>query len=139
MNRYTAAIRADGGSWREVEVPGNRAIVKVKASPSTLSLISSDPDCRRIPVDCIDATLGDLTVAQRTALRDELLGMGYSMQEIQNRLGSNWRLVPLRQVLQFMATRRVKPRFDEASQSFVFDGEARACEDINHLTKFVPD
>lgn len=133
MNRHTGPIRADGGDWREVEVLGNRAIVKVQASPATLTAITSDLDCRRLPLDLLDRPLSGLTNAQRTALQNELLDMGYPLSEIRDRLGNNLSLVTLRQVLRFAATRRRKPRWDAGTSTVVFDGPMQLCESVDAL------
>jgi hypothetical protein len=133
IDRYTPQIKADGGEWREVEVLGGRAVVKARASAATLTTIAADPDCRRIPLDLIDRPLSDLTNAQRTAIRNELNDMGYSDQEIRDRLGNNLATVTLRQVLRFMATRRVLRRFDRQTQTIVFDGPTVPCGSIDDL------
>jgi hypothetical protein len=39
MNDFTPLIRADAGDWREAEIDGNQAIVRVEASATTLSAI----------------------------------------------------------------------------------------------------
>lgn len=131
MDWHTEKIRADGGSWREVEVLGNRALVKVRASPATIAEIAADPHCRRIPVALIDRPLSDMTAGQRNAIRDELTAMGFPLQEIRERLWNDLSAVTMRQVFRFMASRRVKPRWDGAS--LVFDGPVRPCESVDDL------
>ena len=133
MDDYTVLIRGDGGMWSESEILGNRAIVKVKAnSPSTFTTIASDPDIRRIPLDLLDDPLSSLTAGQRTAIRNEVLDCGYTVGEI-NAAVPDFSVVTLREVLQFMATRRLKPRYVSASDTIVVDGEVQACKSIDTL------
>lgn len=41
MDDHTATIRADGGTWSEVEIDGDRAVVKVRASRETLDVLAT--------------------------------------------------------------------------------------------------
>lgn len=49
MDRYTTQIYGEGGEWGEVEVDGNAAIVKVRASVLTLTQVQLDPDIQSLP------------------------------------------------------------------------------------------
>lgn len=123
MDDFTAQIRADGGDWAETEILGQAAIVKVRASAGTLIAIAQAPGFTRIPNHFdLDDTLGDLTGAQRQAIRDKALQLGYTAQEISDALPQNWQAVTLRQVLRFLAKRRLRPRYDEGTDTVVCDG-----------------
>ena len=134
MDDFTSLIRADDGDWVESECLGNVAVVKVRASDATLATIATTADFQRIPshVDLSD-TLGDLTPAQRTAIRNKLQAMGYTTSEINAALPANWASVTLGQVLRFAATRRLKPRWDGVN--IVLDGIVQACRDIADVNR----
>lgn len=127
--------RPDLKTWREVEVLGNRAIVKVNASASVLSQL--DAAYKRIPKDRLDDTLSDLPAGVRNALRDEILDMGYTLQEINARFPGGVGNFTLRDVLRFMASRRRKPRYDAVTDAIVLDGEDVAGDDIDALDRVV--
>ena len=67
MDDYTPLIYGEGGVWAESEVLGNYALVKVRASDTTLATIAADPLFLRIPLNHLDLTLGELTPQQRAA------------------------------------------------------------------------
>jgi len=136
MDEFTTTIRADGGDWREVEVLGNQAIVKVKASVLTLATIAGATEFRQIPLQRLDDSLSTLTAGQRTAIRDELLAAGYTLAEVQAAL-PDLSTVTLGDVLRFLATRRLKPRYDQGTDSIVLDGPVQACTDISTIDKSV--
>lgn len=124
MDEYTDLILLDGGKWAETEVLGNHAIVKVSASDVTLTTLAADVRFQRIPVARLDDTLGSLTKAQVDAISNKVQALGYTLAEIQAALGVNRAQIKqktLRQVLRFVATRRIKPRYDENAQAVVFD------------------
>lgn len=121
MNDFNTQIFGDGGAWEEIEVGANFALVKVSASATTLSTIANT--FIRIPVSQLDTSLSLLTNAQKNTIKNKILEMGYTSQEITNALGSNMGTKTLRELLRFIATRRVKPRFDSVSKQIVFDGE----------------
>lgn len=124
MDEYTDIIRLDGGSWAETEVLGNHAVVKVSATPATLTALAADVRFQRIPVSLLDDTLASLTNAQVDAISNKVQALGYSLAEIQAALGTTRaqiRQKTLRQVLRFVASRRIKPRYDANTQAVVFD------------------
>lgn len=130
----TLALNVDAPNfknWREVEVLGNRAIVKVNAGAGVLSQL--DAAYKRLPKERLDDALSDLPNAARKALRDEVLDMGYTMEEVDNRFPNGVGDFTLRQVLKFMASKRRKPRYDEQLDDIIFDGEEVDCEDIDAL------
>jgi hypothetical protein len=132
MDDFTSVIRADGGDWREVEVLGNQAVVKVRALAPTLTTLAGTPGFRRIPLNLLNDSLSTLTAGQRTAIRDELLAAGYTLAEVQAAL-PDLSTVTLRDVLRFLASRRLKPRYDQGTDNIVLDGPVQACGDIDAL------
>jgi hypothetical protein len=136
MDAFTAAIRADGGDWRETEILGDRALVKVRASPATLVTMAGTAGFRRIPLNALNDPLSALTPGQRTAIRTEILDAGYSVAELTAAL-PDLSVVTLRQVLQFLASRRVKPRYDQSTDTLVFDGPVMACCPVDDLDREV--
>ena len=134
MNDFTALIRADGGDWSESEVLGGYAVVKVRASAATLTIIAAEPGFQRIPRDLLDDSLSSLSTAQRRAIKDRLNAMGYTDAEISAALGNtNLNLVTLGQVLRFAASRRLKPRWDAVQLQIVLDGAFQACRAIDDV------
>lgn len=134
MDDFTALILADGGMWSETEVLGNHALVKVRASAATLTTIAAAQGIRRLPKDALDDPLSSLTNAQRTALRDLIESLGYPRAEWQAALGTNLGLRTLREVLQFIRRRRLKPRYDAGSNTIVLDGavqQTRTLESVD--------
>lgn len=124
MDDFTAQILADGGTWDETEILGNAALVKVRASATTLAAINAAPGFLRIPNHtALTDTLGDLTAGQRNAILNEALALGYSQAEINAALPANWTNVTLGQVLRFLATRRLRPRYDAGTDTIVCDGQ----------------
>lgn len=129
---YDDAITADGGAWSETEVLGGYALVKVRASDSTLTTIAGAPGFTRIPRAWrLDDPLSTLTSPQRTALKAKLNALGYGDGEIIGALGGlSLANVTLGQVLRFAASRRLKPRYDAAQQQIVLDGAYQACTPV---------
>ena len=130
MDDFTALIRADGGNWSETEVMGNHAVVKVAASVATLTAIAASPGVTRLPRDVLTDSLAALTAPQRNALRSRIEALGYGSAEITAALSSDLRTRTLGDVLRFVASRRLKPRWDESSGSVVLDGAVAACRPI---------
>lgn len=131
MDDFTTQIRADGGSWYEVEVLGNSAIVKVKASAATLSTINAATGFTRIPVDRLNDPLSSLTNTQLTTIKNKVLALGYTQQELTNALGNDLSLITLGQLLRFIATRRLRPRYDAQANAFVLDGPVESCTSVD--------
>jgi hypothetical protein len=132
MTSFDAQILADGGAWAEVEVLGGYALVKVRASATTLTTIANTTGYQRVPAAFTDLTqtLGSLTTAQRTAILNKVLSMGYTQAELEAVLGTslaNWRTKTLGQLLRFIAQRRKQERVDAAQQQIVLDGEDIPC------------
>jgi hypothetical protein len=134
MNNFTAQIKAEGGAWSETEVLGNVALVKVRASDTLLSLINAEVGFLRITNHYVlSDSLSDMGAAVRNGIQTRLLGLGYTQAEINAALGSNlagWRSRTFLDLLRFIATRRIKPRWDSVLGQIVFDG-------ITHTPKLV--
>lgn len=132
MDDLSAQIASDGGKWAETEVLGDCAVVKVDASSATLTTISGTSGFQRIPLQRLDDPLSSLTNAQRTAIRNRILAMGYTSAEI-NAAIPNLANVTLGQVLRFIATRRLKPRYDAGTDSIILDGDAQQVRPIESV------
>lgn len=127
MRAFDTQIWADGGAWAESEVVNNSAVVKVRASVATITAIGNTQGFYLIPLDITDinALMTALTQPQYNAIRNELLSLTYLDSEINAALGSTraqWQVKTFKQLLDFAATRRFKPRYDAATDSFIFDG-----------------
>lgn len=121
------------GQWDCIEILGNRTIVKINTTASNLLLLNAA--YKRIPKDRLDDTLSSLSNAAKTALRDEILDMGYTLQEINNRFPDGIGNYTLRDALRFMATRRIEPNYDANTDSIVFTGDIVVCGDIDLLDR----
>lgn len=139
MDDFTAQIRADGGDWSETEVLGDCAVVKVKASSATLATINAEPGFQRVPVGRLDDPLSSLSAGQRQAIRNRVLAMGYTAGEVQASLGSDLGGITLRELFQFVTQRRKKPRWDEGTQTIVFDGPIQPVRPIASVDSVVGD
>lgn len=137
MDDFTKQINDDGGDWAETEVLGNYAIVKVRASDATLDTIANTSGFFRLPLNFLDASLSSLTGTQRTNIKDRLLAMGYTADDVTTALGSNLSTRTLGEVLRFAASRRLKPRYDAVSDQIVLDGEVQACKPIDDVDREV--
>lgn len=131
MDDFTSQILADGGEWTETEILGDRAIVKVRANIDTLTAIAAV--FKRLPKDRLDDSLSTLTNPQRNALKNEILDQGYTLSEIQNRFGNDLSQFTLGDVLRFMTTRRLKPRYDSASDTIILDGAEQSCRPLTEV------
>lgn len=129
IDDYTAQLVVVGGRWSETEILGDRCLVKVRAPAAALTQL--DGLYKRIPKDRLDDSLTDLPAAVKTALRNELLDAGYTLAEVRARFGDDLSSYTLRDVLRFMASRRLKPRYDAATDTIVCDGELQPCRDID--------
>ena len=131
IDDFTSLIHADGGVWREIEIRGNRALVKVRAKASTLALL--DAEFKRIPTTVLSSPLSEIGAEARNALINELEDQGHSRATITNALG-DLSEVTLLDLLKFMAKTRIKPRYDKDADEIVFDsGLEVACTDLSYL------
>ena len=123
MDDYSADIASFGGAWREFEVLGDRAIVKVRAPEAVLNALAQQPGIRRIPLARLDDGLDTLPAGVRNAIRDELLDAGYTLAEIVARFGNDLSQYTLRDVLRFFAKRRRKPFWNRDEDTIEFGEE----------------
>lgn len=119
---YNEDIQREGGTWKMEHVGNIWCLIKARISDTLAQTIGLDINCRRIPMNILDRPLSDLNNAQRNGLRDLAVEMGYTLEEIRSALGNNLANVTLRQLLRFLASRRIKARWDAASSQLVFDG-----------------
>lgn len=137
MDAFTPQILADGGSWAESEVLGQRAVVKARASAQTLTAIAQAAGFTRIPVAALDDPLASLTTGQKTALRQLVLDMGYTAAEIRGALGDDLGQRTLGELLRFVASRRRKVRYDAQSDTIVDDGPEVTPVSIDSVDRMV--
>lgn len=138
MNNFNSSIFTDGGTWSESEVLGGFAVVKVRASVTTLDAIGGTTGFVRIPNNWVDLNtiISSLTSGQRNILLNLITTMGYTATEINDVLGSNlagWRSKTLGQVLRFIAQRKRKPRWDNVQHQIILDGVLLTCTSIDEV------
>lgn len=131
MKDYKSSIWADGGTWGYTEVLGNRAIVKVRASEETLNILNGV--FKRIPKDRLDDSLSDLPSGVKQALKNEAIDMGYTIAELQERFPNDLGTYTLKQFLKFLATRRLKPRYDPVTDTVIVDGIIQVCRPLEDV------
>lgn len=134
-----ALIRADGGAAYADECLGNYAVVKVRATAATLQALNDLAGVRRLPKDRLDDALDTLTQQQKITLRDWIEALGYPRAEWQSVLGTDLGAITLRQVLRFILTRRLRPRYDPAADAIVLDGAVQPCGAIEDIDAAVTD
>ncbi len=133
MDDYTVAIVEAGGEWAEIEVLGDRAIVKVSAIPAVLAVLNAVPGFKRQPKDNLADSLSSLSTGAKADLRNELQDAGYASAEIRSQFGNDLGQHALGDVLRFMASRRRKPRYDPLTDEIVLDGPEQDCDSIDDL------
>ena len=135
--QYQAQINAAGGQWTETEVLGDRAIVKVRAPQAVLNALNAV--FQRIPKDRLDDSLADLPLAAKQKIKNAILNMGYTLQELQERFTQDLGQYALKDVLKFMAKRRLKPRYDEVADEYFVDGIVQVCRSIESVDEEVQE
>lgn len=130
---YRQQIIDAGGAYSITEVLGNRGVVKIKASDGVLNAIAAV--FQRMPKNVLTDSLSDLSIAAKTKIKNELLDMGYSLSEIKTKFGPNVDLgsYTLKDVLKFMAKRRLKPRYIIATDEILVDGIVQGCTPIEFV------
>lgn len=136
MDDFTVQIRADGGDWDETEVLGDKALCKVRASAATLTLISNAPGFFTIPGKWIEMqdSLVSMTAGERNQLSAAVLSLGYTQAELDASMGNTlalWRTHVLADLLMMVATRRLKPRYDQTTDTIIVDGEMQPVKDVD--------
>jgi hypothetical protein len=137
MDDHTPAIRVAGGEWAETEVLGQHAVVKVSGTTEILGELAAAPDVQRIPVARLDDPLSSLTNAQRTAIRNRVLALGYTAEELDAALPGNLGNFTLRQLLLFICRRRRKVRYDAVTDTVVDDGPEQPVRPLDDVDSAV--
>ena len=132
MDDFTAQINSDQGTWAEVEVLGNVAIVKVVASALTLTTIGAAANFVALPFTALNTALSKLTAQQRTVLRAKALALGYTPTEFDQTF-PDLTAVTAGQLLAFLTTRRNTPRYDAQTDTIFLDGPVRGCNSVPAL------
>ena len=119
-------------AWNEIEIEGNRAIVKITAPALVITELSNS--FQRLQ-DNVDIVLTDSTAQERNNLRDLLLSVGYVQRDINQKFPDGLNNTTTREILKEVAKAgRTKPRFDPDSQMVVFDSGVRVnCEPVDGL------
>ena len=112
------AIADAGGISQPVEILGDMAVGKVRASLTTIQAIAVLPNVDRINKDLLDESLADLTALQKQRLKDIATGLGYTLQEIQDRFPNDLGTYTLRDVLRFLGKRWRPPRWNGVNVLF---------------------
>lgn len=131
IDDYTQQIRAEEGRWAETEVLGDQCLVKVRASAETLTELSKVYE--RMPAANIDDSLSATSIAEREQLLAICLDAGYSQAEIDKELENDLAVKTMGDVLRFLATRRLKPRYDAETEEIVLDGPEQRCKSIESV------
>jgi hypothetical protein len=134
--RYCAMddFTQQGVAWSETEVLGQHAICKVNATGAMLTSIAAANGFQRIPVARLDDPLSSLTNQQKTAIRNRVIALGYTIAEIDAELPGDLGQYTLRQLLRFIARRRRKVRYDQVTDTIIDDGPdqpVRPVEDVD--------
>jgi len=136
MNDFTAQIKADGGNWSETEVLGDQAIVKVSASAATLTTIGNTAGFMRFPLVNMNDRLSTINQAQRNSIQTRILAAGYTQAEMDAAFPV-FANATFNEVLNFLATRRLKPRYDSGTDTIVLDGAIQACKPVDRVDREV--
>lgn len=136
IDDYTAEIESYGGYWSETEVLGNHCIVKVRAPVAVLNALAAVDGFQRLPKDRLDDPLSDLSIQALRKIRDMLEALGYPLAEIKAKFGNNVALLgnyTLRDVLLFVARRRLKPRYDAGTGEIILDGPEQPVKPLEYV------
>jgi len=85
-------------------------------------------------------SLASLTATERNAAQSKLLALGYAQAEIDAALGSTlalWQTHTLRDLLQLLATRRLRPRYDAGTDSIIVDGPVQPVRPVTDVDAVV--
>lgn len=137
--RHAEQIRADGGTYIDQECLGSQYVVKVLASISTLTAITNDVGCDRIPKNVLNDSLDTLTNPQKNALKNKLQELGYPVAEINERFPGDLGQYTVRDVLRFALRRRRQPRYDQPTDTIVWDGAEEIPVDIDEIDTGIGD
>lgn len=120
--------------WSGSEVLGDRCIVKVDADAAMLKTLDGLLHYR-LPKDELTDSLGDLLPTVIAELETKLLEMGYTLLEIAEAFPLGLGNHTLQDYLDFAATRRLKPRYDDKSDTIFVDGKVENCRPILDVDK----
>jgi hypothetical protein len=138
MDDFTLVLRAEGGDWSETEVLGDAALVKVRASETTLAIIAGTAGFHRLLNKVLlSESLSDLTALQLNFVNTRLLALGYSQAEIDAASGGDWRTKMLKDLLQMIAKRRLRPRYDADNDLIVLDGPEQPVRPLKDVDEAV--
>ncbi len=128
VDDFTGQVLADGGDWREIETPGGFCLVKVRASPATLSTVAAAPGIQQLPAAALNASLGSLSAGAKTAIVNKVTssppaGMGIPLATLQAALGADIGTHTLGDVLRFCAQTRAAGgiRYVAGNDTVVYD------------------
>lgn len=138
MDDFTVQILADGGDWTESEGLGDNAIVKVRASNATLTLIDAAPGFVASPKrwSSLQNFLTDMTAGERNTFQNKFLSLGYTQAEINAAMGSTlalWQSHTLKHLLSLFVSRRNKPRYDAGTDTIILDGPNQPTRSIENV------
>lgn len=126
INTYSTQIKSYDGKWQEIEVLGDRALVKVRAPQVVHTQL--DAIYKQFPTTNLDDTIPS---ENRESFKNELLDMGYTLEEIQEDFNDG--APTLRDWVKVATKRRRKPRYDSQLDEIIVDGDIVACEPIGNL------
>lgn len=107
--------------WDAIEAGAGYAIVKMNVKNDKI-LEQLDAVYKRLPSDDLKSSLENVPRAKKNALRQSLLDMKYTDEEIDARFPRGFDDKKLEDVVKFMASKRRLPRYDEEKDEHVFDG-----------------
>lgn len=110
---------------REIEILGDRALCKVRGLPGNLQTLAGFALARlpNVTPAQMDEPLNTfLNPQRRNRIQSAMLDAGYPQVEIDQRW-ANFNLATFRQCLRFMCRRRLKPRYDPATDTIFVDGD----------------
>lgn len=139
MDDFTKLIYEEGGDWSESEILGDHAIVKIRAGWKTIEKISAETGFTKLPKVDLSDNLSDLISDQKTAITEKIVELGYSADEIKNTLGDDIGTKTFKELLKFMAKRRLKPRYDRETDTIICDGVEQKCRSIEELDNAVKE
>jgi len=126
INDQSGVIQKAGGViFQDIEISGNHGLVFIAAPLDVHTTLASS----FVPLPNLGLAdkFGDvLNASDRTGLFDKLRMLTYSSEEITSRLRTvDLSTVRFGEYLNFMRTRRLKPRYDKATDSIILDGPAQ--------------
>ncbi len=135
MDDFTVQILADGGTWDETEILGDKALVKVRALAATLATISGAAGFFTIPTRFfrLEDSFVDLTNGERNQITSAILSLGYTQAELDAAMGTTltqWRARTLGDLLRMAATRRLKPRYNAGTDTIILDGPVQPVKPV---------